>query len=312
MGIGHSHNHAADLHVEAAQDPLSRDRARRALWTALIITAAFMIVEVIGGLVSGSLALIADAGHMLTDVSSLGLALLANWFSGRIASARQTYGWHRLEILAAFLNGLTLLLVAFFVAAEAIQRFEDPPEIQGGLMLVVALAGLGANIASGFILLRASAGNINVKGAFLHVVTDTLGSVGALLAALLINLRGWYLADPILSIIISVLVIFSAWSLIRECVTILLQSTPTGVSTEKLGADILATPGVDEFHDLHVWTMTSGYIVLTVHVVISNGASGDDVLHELNDMLEQRYGIHHTTIQIEQVSRAAREGRVHG
>lgn len=287
----------------------SRVAARRALRTAFLISFAFLIIEAIGGLAAGSLALLADAGHMLTDVSSLGLALLANWLSSKPISPRRSYGWHRMEILAAFLNGLALIVLSLFIGIEAAHRFQSPTPVKGGLMLVVAVAGLAANLVSGAILFRAREENLNVKAAFMHVAADTLGSVGALVAAVLISTRGWMLADPIISIVISLLVLISSWTLIKESASILLQCAPSDLDSGAVAEDILAVPSIAQTHDLHIWTMTSGYVVLTTHVVLAEDADGDEVLHTLNEMLEQKWDIHHTTVQIERVSREHKEHR---
>lgn len=276
-----------------------RGRSRRVLIIAMVITSAFFVIELIGAWITGSLALLADAGHMFTDVLSLGLALFASWVGARAASHRRTYGWQRIEILAAFLNGIALLVISAVVAAEAARRFANPPVIAGGTMLIVALLGLAANIATAVILFSESRTNLNVKAAFLHVVTDTLGSVGALIAAGLIWFRQWYIADPILSICISVLVLVSAWALLRECVSILLQSAPADIDTRELADHISQAPGVIEVHDLHVWTMNSGFIVLTAHVLISPETDGDEIIRDLNRDLHAIWGIAHTTLQIE-------------
>ena len=284
-----------------------RSRARQSLWVAFLITLAFLVVELVGAWITGSLALLADAGHMLTDASSLGLALFATWFSARTATTRRSYGWHRVEILAAFLNGLALVALSMFIAAEAIDRFKSPPQIQGGLMLGIAAVGLAANLTSGLVLFRSSSENLNVKGAFLHVLADMLGSVGALVAGLLIFTRGWMLADPVISILIGILVLVSSWTLIHESVSILLESTPHHIDSDLLTADILAVPGVLQAHDLHVWTMTSGYILLTVHVVARDDMPADGLLHHINEMFQQEWGITHTTVQIEYTNREHKE-----
>lgn len=267
----------------------------------------FLLVEAVAGVLTGSLALLADAGHMLADVSSLLMALVANWFTGRAACHKRSYGWHRLEIMAAFLNGLALIVVSVYIAVEAVHRFSTPRQVNGGVLLIVAVAGLVANIASALVLYRSSNDNLNVKAAFLHVLADMLGSVGAILAGVLIVLFGWMIADPIIGVVISILVLVSAWNLVRECVAILMQSTPEHVDAETLTEDILGITGVTQVHDLHVWTMTSGYLVLTVHVVVRDDASGDEVLHHINEMFHGKWGIRHTTVQIEWSSREHKE-----
>jgi cobalt-zinc-cadmium efflux system protein len=294
------HNHGDHSHHHHAHGPAAhRGRSRRVLTLAMAITGIFFMVEVVGAWITGSLALLADAGHMFTDVLSLGLALFANWAGSRAATNRRTYGWQRVEILAAFLNGIALLIVSAGVASEAIRRFANPPAIAGGTMIIVSLVGLLANLATASILFSESRSNLNVKAAFLHVVTDTLGSVGALIAAALIYFRQWYIADPILSICISILVLVSAWALLRECVSILLQSVPADLDTTALIAELKNHPGVIEVHDLHAWTMNTGFVVLTAHVRIADDADGDAILSQLNRDLKDHWHISHTTLQIE-------------
>jgi cobalt-zinc-cadmium efflux system protein len=310
MGAGHKHHHADHTHHEALVAG-KQAAARKALWIAFGITFSFFFVEAAAGFITGSLALLADAGHMLTDVSSLAMALVANWFSSRAATHKRSYGWQRLEIMAAFMNGLALLMISLYIASEAWQRFSAPPPVQGGVMLVVAAGGLLCNVVSAFVLFRASEGNLNVKAAFFHVLADMFGSVGALVAGFAVLTFGWMIADPIIAVFISLLVLASSWGLIKESGSILLQSTPGHIDPKLLEQDILAVAGVQQVHDLHVWTMTSGYLVLTVHVVVENDADGDDVLHRVNEMFEHNWGIHHTTVQLEWTSREHKEVRRH-
>jgi cobalt-zinc-cadmium efflux system protein len=302
-GGHHNHGHSHASHDHSHVEPLSRESGQRALWRALAVTLCFLFIEAAGGWLSGSLALLADAGHMLTDASSLGLALAAGWVSRRSATRRRSYGWHRVEILAAFLNGLALIIVSVFIGMEAIERVVRPTPVHAPLLLAVAAAGFAANLVSAAMLYRAGRESLNVRGAFLHVVSDMLGSVGALTAGILILAFGWVIADPIIGIIISLLVLISSWTLIRESISILLESTPRHVDTESILEKVLQTPGVVSAHDLHIWTVTSGYLVLTLHIVAAEDADSDKVLAALSEFFERDWGITHTTIQVEKALR---------
>ena len=278
-----------------------RSASLKRLTAALVLTTGFMLAEVVGGLLTGSLALLADAGHMLSDAASLGLALFATWVAGRPATSRRTYGFQRAEILASLVHAATLLVIAVFVAIEAGRRFTDPPEVQGPLMGAIALLGLVINLASLSILSGSRSASLNVRGAWLHVMTDALGSVQAVLAAVAITWLGWAWADPAASLGIAVLVVWSGWRLLVEAVDVLLESVPRHLDSDEIERAIREVDGVSEVHDLHVWTITTGFEALTAHVV-AHGRPTDALLADLGEMLRDRFGLSHTTIQVERGS----------
>jgi len=283
---------------------------RRRLVLVLVLTSCYLLAEVIGGLWSNSLALLSDAGHMLTDVVSLGLALFALWFAMRPATPRKTYGYHRLEILAALFNGITLLAISVIVIVEAIARLHHPPEVRGWGLLFIALGGLIINLIGAHLLQHGHAHSLNVRAAFYHVLGDTLGSIGAIIAGLLILTVHWKLADPIFAIAIAVLIIISAVVLLREAVDILLEATPRQVDSEALRAGLLALPGVTGVHDLHIWTITSGLYAMSCHVVVCQEAFTIAKLEEIRVFLHGQYDIPHQTIQLE-TDELAKEEEVH-
>jgi cobalt-zinc-cadmium efflux system protein len=273
----------------------------RPLAIALVITATFMVVEVIGGLLTNSLALLADAGHMLTDVAALALSLFAIWLARRPATPARSYGFLRAEILAALVNAATLVAMSIFIFFEAFRRFGEPPEIDTVPMLGVAVAGLGANAISAWVLSRGGGHqhNLNTRGAFLHVIGDMLGSVGAIVAALVMLATGWYLADPILSTVIGMLILRSAWMLLRESVDVLLESTPRGIDSREVRDAISGVDGVCGVHDLHIWTVTSGLDSMSAHVQVNDTRAWNEVVVDLTDRMRQRFGIAHVTLQPE-------------
>lgn len=276
---------------------------KRALQLAFGITTAFFAVEGIGGLLTHSLALLADAGHMLTDLASLALALLAMKFAMRPATSEKTYGYYRTEILAALVNGVTLVVIALYIFYEAFQRFQSPPEVKSLPMLTVAALGLIANLASAYVLLGSKGQSLNVRGAFLHVVSDVLGSLGAITAGLMMLATRWYLADPLISIFIGLLILFSSWRLLRESVNVLMEGVPAHIDLKALETAMRKVPGVSHVHDLHVWTVTSGFEALSAHVVVEEGLTmerAQRILHELHAVAHQGFGIQHTTIQLEE------------
>jgi cobalt-zinc-cadmium efflux system protein len=268
------------------------------LVAVLALTLAFMIVEAVGGVISGSLALIADAGHMLTDAGALGLSLLSAWIALRPATHSKTYGYQRWEILAALVNGAALFGIAGWVVVEAIQRIQRPEPIQAGLFLVVAAAGLIVNLISLAILHGIRDGNLNTRGAYLHVLGDALGSVGALGAAAIIATTGWTLADPIISIALSLMILVGAWRLLRESTDILLESVPGHVSMVDVQSCMLAVPGVTGVHDLHVWAVSSGMVAMSGHAIVPNLDDHPTVLERIRAEVS-RLGIGHVTIQLE-------------
>ena len=272
----------------------------KALRAVLLITAVFLGVEVVGGLLSGSLAHLADAGHMFTDVASLLLSLVAFKLAARPRSSSRTFGWRRAEVFAAFLNGVALWGIAGLIGYEAVMRIREPVEINGGLMTVVAAAGLLSNIAGGIVLLRAKGRNLNMRGAFLHVVADGLGSLGVLAAALLIALTGKAFWDPAVSIAISVLIVLSSVRIVRESFNVFMEGVPPDIDAGALEKALGAVPGVLSVHDLHVWTITSGFVSLSAHLTVRKGADVRAVLRDANEVLTSRFGIRHSTLQTEE------------
>jgi cobalt-zinc-cadmium efflux system protein len=273
-------------------------RHRRRLTLALVLAALYMLAEVAGGLLANSLALLADAGHMLTDVAALGLSLFAIWAAQRPATPRRTYGFHRMEILAALVNGATLVAMAALIFAEAYRRWAHPPDVKGGLMLVVACGGLVVNLASLWILRGGREESLNVRGAWLHVGTDTLGSVQAIAAGVLISAFGWKWADPLASVLIGLLVVLSSWGLLRDAVAVLMEGVPAHLQVDEVTEAMAGVPGVTAVHDLHVWTITSGFVALSAHVVVGPDCS-EDVLWRVRAVIHDRFGIDHSTIQVE-------------
>lgn len=264
---------------------------------ALLITAGYLLVEVVGGLLTGSLALLADAGHMLTDVAALALALFAFWLARRPSSPRRTYGWYRAEVLAALANGVLLVLITLAVVWEALQRLAAPPEVAALPMLAVAGLGLLANLASAWILHGGE--GLNQRGAYLHVLGDLLGSAGALAAGLVILTTGWGYADPLASLGISVLVLWSAWRLVIEAVDVLLEASPRDLDMREVAAALRQIPGVSDVHDLHGWTVTSGFTALSGHLALEAGQDPAPVLAAAQELLRRHFGVAHSTLQLE-------------
>jgi cobalt-zinc-cadmium efflux system protein len=268
------------------------------LWVVLGVTAAFMVLEALGGWLSGSLALLADAGHMLTDVVALGLSLVTAWIAQRPADDTKTYGYLRWEILAALVNGAALFMIAGWVVVEAVQRLQHPGPIRTGLFLAVAAAGLAANLVSLAMLHGSREGSLNARGAYLHVMSDALGSVGALAAAAIIWLTGWTAADPIVSIALSLLILVGGWRLVRESTDILLDAVPRHVVLAEVQRRIEEVPGVIAVHDLHVWTVVNGVIAMSGHAVVPDLVAHPGVLEGIRTGMAA-LGIGHVTMQLE-------------
>jgi cobalt-zinc-cadmium efflux system protein len=266
---------------------------------AFAVTAGILVAELVGGILTNSLALLADAGHMASDIGALGLALVAILLASRPASGRRTYGFHRAEVLAALASSLSLIAIAGYVFWEASQRFADPPSVQSGPMLGIAAVGLGANIVSITVLSRHAGSGLNVRAAFLHVVGDAAASVGVIVAGIVMLTTGWFIADPLISVFIGVLIVISSFRIIWETTQVLLEATPPGLSTSAIHQEMLATKGVLGIHDLHVWTVTSGFVSLSAHVETDQAQDQHDVLVELRRLLARRFSIEHATIQLE-------------
>ncbi len=275
--------------------------SKKRLLIALAITIIFLFAEIIVGFWSGSLALLADAGHMFTDAGALSLSLLVLWLSEKPPTPKRTFGYRRTEILAALANGLTLWVTVGVIAHEAYHRFHNPPDLFTGPMFWVAVAGLLANLGSAWIL-KSSHNHehtLNVKGAYLHVLADCWGSVGVIIAAIVISTTGYKQADPLASILICVLILYSSWGLVKESLLVLLEATPPHLNVSEIQEAIGNVKGVANVHDLHVWTITSGFDALSGHVTVSSGVHGYEVLDRINELLRDSFGIKHTTIQIE-------------
>ena len=280
---------------------------RRALTMALVLVLAVMVGEIVAGVIGGSLALLADAGHMLTDAAALGFALFAAAMSARPAVGRWTFGYSRLEILAAQANGLTLGLIALWVVWSAIHRLVDPTDVRGGLVLVVALAGAAASLAASLMLARASRESLNVRGAFLHVLTDVAAFGAAAVAGALILATGWDRFDPIASLAVAALMLWSSAQLLRESTTIFLERAPTDADPDEIGRALVAEEDVVEVHDLHVWTVTSGFPALSAHVLVTPGADCHAARRRLERTLAARFGLTHTTLQVDHAGPATVE-----
>ncbi|MCI0847475.1 MAG: cation transporter [Chloroflexi bacterium] len=296
--------------MDANQDPTTqasgnnhsrRSASRRSLSITLALIMGYMVVELIGGLVSGSLALLADAGHMLTDGAAIGLALLAIWVAGRPASIEQTFGFHRTEILAAMLNALSLWFIAALIFFEASRRFDDALDVDGALMLGVGAAGLLVNIVAAWVLRRSAGESLNVEGAYLHVVADLLGSVAVVVAGVLVLSFGWDIADPIFGIVIGVLILVSSFRLLWKVVHVLMEGTPAHLDLHQLCQRLEELEGVTGVHDIHAWSITTGYDALSAHVTADATVMEDPnpVLQRLREIASSEFGIGHVTIQLE-------------
>ena len=290
----HHHDHA---HHRGREPSRAHNRTRLA-WT-LALTLVYMVAEVVGGYLADSLALLADAGHMFSDAAALGLSLFAAWISARPPTPQHSYGYYRAEILAALANGATLIAISIFVFVEAVGRLSDPHGVEGRLMLAVATGGLAINLLGLAILHGGRSENLNVHGAWLHLLTDALGSVAALVAGGLVWWFSWNWADPVASIFIGLLVIYSSWDLLRQAIAILMESTPRHLDVDQVRSAIMSTSGVMGVHDLHIWTITSGMESLSAHVLLATGHEPARALEDLRQILHERFHIDHITIQIE-------------
>lgn len=289
MGLGH--DHLDDVRAGQA----------RGLALALGLTASYTVVEVVGGFLTGSLALLADAVHMLSDNVSIALALFAVWLARRPVTPERTFGFKRAEVLAALTNGVTLVALSVWIFYEAIRRLGDPPDVLGGWMLAIAVVGLGVNVAAAAILWPARGHSLNVQAALRHVLADLLGSVGVAAAALVVLLTGWLAADPLVGLLIGALVLASSWSILRDSTSILLEAAPKGIDTRAVGQALARAPGVVEVHDLHIWTITAGFPALSAHVLVGRSEDCHGRRRELESLLRAEFGIEHTTLQVDHV-----------
>jgi cobalt-zinc-cadmium efflux system protein len=273
------------------------DDSRR-MWIVLAINLLMLVAGVIGGVIFDSLALLADAGHVLADVGAIGLALFAAWLASRPPSPQRTFGFRRTEILAALANGLTLVAVSVLVFVEAVARLSDPPDVQGGGVLIVGALGLAGNALAAWVLMRGDRSNLNLEGVLRHSAADALGSLGVIVAGLLVITTGWDQADPLVSMAIAVLILLGSWRLLREPFDVLMESAPEGIDVQEVGRAMCAVPGVREVHDLHVWTVTSGFPALAAHIRSDPSESPDEVRERLEVVLHERFGLDHTTLQV--------------
>jgi len=302
MGAGHADSAAAPAGTAAG-------RYKTKLISALVLTTTFMAVEVIGGLWTGSLALLADAAHMLTDAGGLALALIAIRFAERPATPQRTYGYVRMEVLSALTNAVVLLLLTIYILYEAYQRFLNPSEILGGPMLVVATVGLAVNLISMKLLSAGSSESLNLKGAYFEVLSDMLGSLGVIVAAGVVMLTGWTLADPIIGAGIGLFIVPRTWILLKQAIHILMEGTPPEVDIALLERRLLAIPGVTAIHDLHVWTITSGLDAMSCHLVVSDVAQARKTLLSAQEAMKS-FGLTHVTIQVEDQNLRGAEGEL--
>ena len=288
------------MHAHAEQTARRRpDREQRSLALALALIAAFLVAEVVGGLLAHSLALLADAAHMLGDAGSLALALFASWIAGRPPTPERSFGYRRAEILAALANGVVLVAIAIWIFVEAADRLSDPPEPLGGWVLALGAIGLGINALAALALARARSRSLNLEAALRHVLADALGSVGVIVAGAVVLTTGWAYADPLVSVAIGVLVLWSSAAILRDSVQILLEGSPAGVDAVDVGRTMAAVPEVVEVHDLHIWTITSGFPALSAHVLVSPGADCHGKRRELQRLLAERFAIDHSTLQVD-------------
>ncbi len=297
-GHGHAHKHTHALGPAQARAVLDRTPQSKRLWIVLVLTAGFMVAEVVGGVLSNSLALLADSGHMLADVGALALSLVAMRLAQRPPSSERTFGYVRMEILAALLNGATLLVVSGWIVWEAWRRLGTPQEVDGPLMMAVAAVGLVINLIGAGLLHSHAGENLNVRGAYLHVLGDLLGSIGAIGAGALILLTGWTPVDAIVSVVIAGLILLGAWRLVKEATGVLLEMVPPHIDMEAVLEDLQTIPDLHDVHDLHVWTLTSDFVALSGHGVLHDPTHHQRILDEIRSCME-KHGIGHVTFQLE-------------
>lgn len=294
----HQHSHQTGA-IQSESRGVNAVRNRQSLLIVLGLTVAYLVAEVAGGYLTHSLALLADAGHTLTDVLALGMAIAAIWFARRPATAAKTYGFYRLEILAALANSVLPFAVAAYIFYEAWHRLQAPPTVHSLPMLGIALVGIVINGVSAWRLHAGAAENLNMRGAFLEVLADVLGAFGVVVAAALILFTGWKLADPLVSVVIGLFILPRAWGLLKSALDVLLEATPPNIHLDEIEEAMEAMPGVTAIHELHAWTITSGFVVMSAHVLANGERYSSDVLHDLQDLLRTRFGIDHITLQVE-------------
>ncbi len=299
MSADHDHNHNHNHGHAGHSHGVSADADVGKLAIALGLLVGFMAVEVVVGIIASSLALLSDAGHMLTDAAAIGFSIVAIRLAARPAKGAMTFGLKRVEILSAQINGLTLLILAVIILVEAIRRLVAPPEVEGGLVLAVALLGVAVNIAATWVLARANRQSLNVEGAFRHVLTDLYAFIGTAIAGAVILVTGWERADPIASILVAALMLHSAYGLLAASGRVFLEAAPQGSDPDQIGQAMAATDGVVEVHDLHVWEVTSGFPALSAHVMVTVGADCHGIRREMEAMLHRRFSIDHTTLQVD-------------
>lgn len=290
---GHHHGHH---HIERLDARRAGNRRRMA--TALAINVVLLVGTVVGGILADSLALLADAGHLASDVGAIGIGLVAARLAGVAPTPARTYGLQRSEVLGALANGVLLLVVSVLIVVEALSRLGDPPDVGGAGVLALGLAGLAGNVAATWVLAAGEREDINLEGVLRHSVADALSSVGVVIAGALVLVAGWNAADPIASLLIAALIAAGSWRLLKEPVDVLMESAPAGTDVRAVGEAMAAEPQVTEVHDLHVWTVTSGFPALSAHVVVDRGAGRDHVLAQMERMLAERFDIQHTTLQV--------------
>jgi cobalt-zinc-cadmium efflux system protein len=295
-GGGHGHSHGFGAHALEAR----REDSRRRLVVALGINVVLLLAEAVGGILTGSLAVLADAGHLLSDVGSIVLALIAARLAARPASGRRTFGYQRSEVLAALVNGLTLVAVSVIIGVAAIGRFSDPPSVAGGGVLALGVLGLLGNAAATWYLARGERADVNLEGVLRHSFADALGSLGVIVAGAVVLAGGSDLVDPIVGLLISVLVLISSWRLLKEPFDVLMEAAPADLDVDNMGAAICRVDGVRSVHDLHVWTVTAGFPALAAHVVVARGTDRDKIRQRLEMELGESFGIEHTTLQMEE------------
>lgn len=294
----HEHDHGHGEDHASHQAPAG---GKKDILIALSITILIMVAEAVGGLLSNSLALLSDAGHMLTDNLALMLSFFAMTFASRLATERRTFGFYRLEILAAFVNGIVLVLISIYIMYEAYLRTVNPQPVQGMLMLIIAVIGLVGNIIGMGFLHKHSHNSLNIRAAYLHIVGDALSSIGVVIGGVVILYTGWYLIDPVLSFLISLVIIYGAWALVKESVNILLESVPAHINIENIAAEIAKIDGVREAYHIHVWTITSGIYALSAHVLIDDRlvSSSRELNERIKALLSEKFKVGHSTIQLE-------------